>query len=371
MRDENIKNDLQEIVKVANRTLKMFQIEKAKKEERQKNIETINESIKTATKVIDKCAEDISEKEENEFLEKEHEIVLLLKSKGINVLSCNIKLLNNKKYIIELIEDYKDSRIREKDIITNISDLLSKILGTKIVLLRDRINDENEEYSQVYSSEDKYVLQVGSSKIAKEGSEVSGDCSLQIKLADGKYLLAIADGMESGEKARECSKLTLRLIKQMLSAGFDNEDSISMINSRLNLLNNAERFSTLDVSILDLYSGKIEILKNAACNTYIKNKKNIKKITSKGMPIGIINKVDVQTENLDVQDGDIIVMCTDGVLDPNNSKDSEWIEDFLKNISTNNVQKIADLILAEAIDNNYGVVRDDMTIIVSKIVKRK
>ena len=44
-----------------------------------------------------------------------------------------------------------------------------------------------------------------------------------------------------------------------------------MINSRINLLGTTDRYSSLDASILDLYAGKIEILKNGACNTYIKN----------------------------------------------------------------------------------------------------
>ena len=68
-------------------------------------------------------------------------------------------------------------------------------------------------------------------------------------------------------------------------------------------------------------------------------------------------------------DGEIIVMCSDGVL---NSKSDygTWMEDFIKNISTKNVQKIADLILAEALDNYKGTAKDDMTVIVSKIVKK-
>lgn len=70
---------------------------------------------------------------------------------------------------------------------------------------------------------------------------------------------------------------------------------------------------------------------------------------------------------MQVNDYDIVVMCSDGVLEEN----SEWLEPFLENLNTNNVQKIADLILAEAIDNSYGVARDDMTVIVSKILKRK
>ena len=371
MRDENIKNDLQEIVKIANRTLKIFQINRAKQEERKNAVKTMNENLKGVVKVIDKCAEEITEKKENKFAKKEQEILILFKNKNLNINNCNIKKLKNEKYIVELNLDYNDLRLREKDIITNIADIISKSIGTKITLQRERKDEERKIYKQVYSSEDKFVLQVGSARITKDNSEISGDCSLQIKLADGKYLLAIADGMGTGPKAREYSKLSLRLIKQMLSAGFDKEESVKFINSRLNYVGASKRYSTLDVSILDLYTGKIEILKNAACNTYIKNKKNIRTIESDNLPIGMIDNIELKSQTIDVSDGDILVMCSDGIIDSSNDDNRDWISDFLKNISTNNVQKIADLILAEAIDNNYGIAQDDMTVIVSKILKRK
>ena len=262
-------------------------------------------------------------------------------------------------------------KVREKDVTTNISDIISKSIGSKVVFQRDRIDEETKEYNQVYSSEDKFVLQVGSAKITKDGSEISGDCSLQIKLADGKYLLAIADGMGSGEKARECSKVTLRLVKQMLSAGFDKEESVEMINSRMNLSSNSEIYSSLDMSILDLYVGKIEVLKSGACNTYIKNRKNIEKIKAESLPVGIVNNIELKSQTIDISDGDIMVMCSDGILEAKDDTKKEWMEEFLRNVSTNNVQKLADLILAEAIDNSYGIAQDDMTVIVSKIMKKK
>ena len=371
MRDENIKNNLQEVVKIANRTLKAFQINRAKQEERKNNLETINQGLKSVTKIIDKCAEEIKEQKENIYLKKEQEVEILLKNKNINIEKCRIKKLKNEKYIVELKLNYEDTRLKEKDIITNIADVISKSIGTKLVLQRDRQDDDKKEYYQVYSSEDKFVLQVGSSKITKDGSEVSGDCSLQIKLADGKYLLAIADGMGSGEKARECSKLALRLVKQMLSAGFNEDESIEMINSRMNLTSNSEIYSTLDIAILDLYIGKIQILKSGACNTYIKNKKNISKVKAESLPVGIVNNIKLQSETVNIENEDIMVMYSDGVLDTKEEMQKEWLEDFLKNVNTNNVQKLADLILAEAIDNSYGIAQDDMTVIVSKIVKRK
>lgn len=371
MQDENIKNDLQEIVKIANRTLKVFQINRAKEQERKNTIKSINENLKGVVKVIDKCAEEITQKKENKFAKKEQEILILLKNKNINIYNCSMKQLKNDKYIIQLKLDYNDNRVKEKDIMTNIADLLSKSVGTRIVLQRERRDEEKQEYYQVYSSEDKFVLQVGSAKITKDNSNVSGDCSLQIKLADGKYLLAIADGMGSGEKAREYSKITLRLIKQMLSAGFDNEESVNLINSRINYLGASKRYSTLDVSVLDLFAGKIEMLKSASCDTYIKNKKNIRRVKSDGLPLGIVDDIELKSQTIEILDGDIIVMCSDGIVDSKNDEGQDWIVEFLKNVSTNNVQKLADLILAEAIDNSYGIAQDDMTIIVSKIVKRK
>lgn len=371
MQDENIKNDLQEVVKIANRTLKIAQINKAKEEERKRNLDSVSKSLENVSKVIDNCAQEIVEKKENIFSKKEQEIELLLKSKNIEVQNCKIKLLDNGKHIVELKYEYGNTQAREKASITSISDVISKVLDSKVVAQRDRLDEENKEYVQVYSSEDKFVLQVGSARITKDGSKISGDCSLQIKLADGKYLLAIADGMESGVKAREASKVTLRLIKQMLSSGFNKEESLKMLNSRMNLMQNKESYSTLDVTILDLYAGKAEIIKNAACNTYIKNGTNISKVELNNLPVGIIDNVELQSRTIDVNDGDIYVMCSDGVLETKDDTKTEWLEEFLKNVSVTNIQKLADMILAEAIDNNFGIAQDDMTVIVSKIVKRK
>ena len=370
MQDISIKNDLQDIIKLANRSYKMVQINIAKEQERNKNIKNITTHLKQATKIIDDCAEKIVEKEENIFSKKEKEIELLLKSKKINIKQCIIKKLKNGKYIVSLELPKEETRLKEKEIITNISDIISKSLNTKIIFHREKtLNEEN--FLQIYASEDKYILQVGSSKISKEYTNMSGDSNLQMKLEDGKYLLAIADGMGSGQEARESSKFTLKMIKNLVSSGFEKESSLELINSSLELNSNNETYSSLDLSVLDLFTGKVEFIKNGACSTYIKKKKNIEKITLENLPLGITDRLSLKTKSVLVDEGDIIVMCSDGVVDSKEEIQKDWIEEFLKNINTNNVQKLSDLILAEAIDNNYGIAKDDMTIIVCKIVKKK
>lgn len=370
MQDERLKDDLQDIIKIANRTYKMLQIEIAKKEERNNNIENISNNIKEVSKVIDDCAEKIVDNSKNEYDRKEKELINLFNLKKIKIEQSSIKKLKNKKFIITLKILNENSKLREKDVTTNIADLISKNLGEKISFQREKKIDE-KSFAQVYASEDKYIMQVGSSKISKEGSQVSGDCNLQIRLDDGKYLLAIADGMGSGEKARESSKFVIKMIKKLTISGFEKEESVKLINSALNINSGNETYSSLDVSVLDLFTGEAEFLKNAACTTYIKNKKTIRKISADNLPIGIVKDVNVKVQNEKVSDGDIILMVSDGVLDSKDDGKNDWIEAFLRNVSTNNVQKLSDLLLAEAIDNNYGIAQDDMTIIACKIVKKK
>ena len=69
-----------------------------------------------------------------------------------------------------------------------------------------------------------------------------------------------------------------------------------------------------------------------------------------------------------MKDGDILIMCSDGIIDSNKEQaDDRWFIKLIKEINTNNVKKMANIIINEAIDNGYGVLKDDMTVIAIKI----
>ena len=80
---------------------------------------------------------------------------------------------------------------------------------------------------------------------------------------------------------------------------------------------NNEIFATLDIAIVDLYKGNIEFIKSGACPTYIKNKKRVQMIKSTSLPTGIIEETTIQTFDKDIEAGDIMLMCSDGILDSN------------------------------------------------------
>ena len=372
MQDDLVKHDLQEIIKIVNRTYKMIQLELTKQTEKIKQQKVMKQSLKNVSKAIDDCAKEMLENNNNKFSDLEKEIQKIFETKNLLIKDVLIKQPKNGKYIVLLNLDIKmaDS-LREKGRINNISDILSKILKSKIAFQKDYKSTEKQEYIQTYSSEDKYIMQVGSSKISEDNSKMSGDCNLQIRINDGKYVLAISDGMGTGQSAREKSKMAINTLKELLEKGFEKQESVALINSMLNQKDANDSYTSMDITVLDLFTGKAEFMKNGSCSTYIKNKKNIQVIKSNQNPIGILENVELKTTELDVSDGDIILMCSDGVLESKENYNKDWIEEYLRNISTNNVQKMADMILAEAIDNSYGIANDDMTVIVAKIMKKK
>ena len=192
-----------------------------------------------------------------------------------------------------------------------------------------------------------------------------------MQLRDGKYMIALSDGMGSGEKAKKSSSTVIQMLRRLLTTGFDKDISIGLINSSINLNSNEETYATIDISIIDLCTGNIEFIKNGACPTFIKSGKNVEVVQAISFPAGVLDKIDLVVYDKDLQENDLIIMCSDGIIESNTEymNKNEWLKSLLENLTTNNVQKIADIILHEAIDNGYGIAKDDMTVIVAKLKK--
>lgn len=144
-----------------------------------------------------------------------------------------------------------------------------------------------------------------------------------------------------------------------------------MINTTLSLNSKGDSFATLDIAILDLYNGNIEFIKNGAMPTYVKKGRNVEIIKAISLPTGILNNIELVTYGKDIEENDIYVMCTDGVAESNEAYENKelWVKYILEDIETNEPTRIADILLKEAIDNNYGTPKDDMTVVVMRIDK--
>ena len=357
--EDNINQVLRAVNSAYQRSKSDF-VWKKKLEQSKKNMKNQLDNVSKAIQDIANNIEKSSKLEEEQEKQRE-EIITLLKQKQIEVEDVILKKEN--RYFIEIYLNKNQEEFENVDI----SEILSKVCKERIVenkeaSLGNRIN---------YISDDNYVMGFATANATKNKSEVSGDSILNIRLKDGNYLIAISDGMGSGSKAMQSSRQALKMLENLLLSGFDKNTSIELIKSAL-ISQNEESFATLDIAIVDLYKGKVEFMKSGACPTYLKLNKKVKVVKANSLPTGIIDESKLDIFDVDIQENEIMLMCTDGILDSNvEYKNKElWIKYLLEDIETNNTKKISDLILNEAIDNNYGIPKDDMTIVTCKFMKK-
>ena len=349
-----MENSIFQVIKNINYTYKISKINFVWKQKAIQDKKNMSDKLNVVSKVISNLAEEISSEEKVKQTGIE-EIKILTKQKGINVKEILLDKQKSGKNIIKL-------EIENKTIntINTMENILSRALNDKI-----KYSGKEDDFDR-YESEDKFKLEIGISSTTKTNSEISGDSSIQTKLKDGKYLLAISDGMGSGQAARNSSKKVINMLENLLTSGFEKDTSIELINTAMTASVEDDMYATIDAAILDLYSGNIEFIKNGACSTYIKTKNDVQIVKDSSMPVGMSNNVKSVKYDKDLEDGNIIVLCTDGIQD---SGEENWVKNILERIQTDNVQKIADIIIGEAIDNGFGIAKDDMTIIVARVRK--
>lgn len=369
-KNKKVEEEVSKITKVINysyRISKMNFIWKKKMDESKKNVSNQLEGVSEA---ISNLANEIS-KNPDEFEDKKQEILTLLEQKEIKIKDISIKKQKSGRFIVDIYADTCDNLDGTSCDIKKIGKILNKVFNDKFIIQDQQcgLRENKQKCKFTYIMQDKLNIQIGVAKTTKADSPVSGDSNLQTKLDDGKYLLALSDGMGSGPEARKSSKIAIKMLERLLEAGFDKDISIKLINSTLIANLEDDMYATLDVAILDLYKGNLEFIKNGACPTFIKRGKEIQILKSLELPTGIVENMDLVVYDYDLQPDDLIVMCTDGVIESNTEYISKelWIKYLLEDMQTTDAQKIADIILSEAIDNNYGKQKDDMTVIVAKI----
>ena len=369
---KKMNENIEQIVKAVNYAYKVSKSNFIWEEKVKSNKKNVQAQLDGVSKAISSIAVKMEEeiKQDTSYIEEKKKAITALKIKDILVDGIEINQKDNRYFIDVYLKE--DSKTTQNTDVDKIQKVLEKSLNEKLMPNEAKTKKLNKQGKRAfcYLSADKYLIQIGQATKIKNDSPVSGDSLLQIRLNDGKYLLAISDGMGSGPEARKSSQIAIKMLERLLMSGFDKDTSIDLINTTI-MNANEEIFATLDIVIIDLYNGKIEFIKNGACPTYVKNKKKVQIVKSLSLPAGLLNNINLTTYDKDIEDQDILVMCSDGILDSNvEYKNKElWVKYMLEDIETSNSQKIADLIINEAVDNCYGISKDDMSIIVCKLIK--
>ncbi|MBS3873475.1 MAG: stage II sporulation protein E [Firmicutes bacterium] len=201
---------------------------------------------------------------------------------------------------------------------------------------------------------------------------ISGDSFRIAELVGGKLALMISDGMGDGPLARQESRTAISLMEQMLRAGFDKEVTVQTINAVLALRSQGESFATVDMALLDLYTGNAEVMKIGASSSYHRRGDKVDVIRATTLPAGILSNIEIETSKLQLLPGDILVMLSDGVLEGQGGMvdKEEWLSRILRQATAEKAKDLAEYILNRARNNCGGTVTDDMTVLVLKILDK-
>lgn len=331
--------------------------------------ELVCEQLYGVSSIIDNIADELDiELKFKDDLEKKLADELLKNKIDVD----SVIVLENKHGRYEVSIKHKECG-RKKFCVKELLPIVNKVLGRKM----DRDSFECNTIKQGRDSicklrlieQQKFRVTTGKAAAVKTDSPVSGDSYTVMTLSDGRFLMALSDGMGSGDPAREQSAATLELFEDFIETGFEKDTAINMINSVLVLKSNEESFATLDICTVDLYSGVAEFAKIGAASAFLVHNGKIEVIKSTSLPVGILNNVDIEINRKKLNEKDLIIMVTDGVIDSKKDILSKelWMMEILQSLDSGAPQDIADYILDEAKKNNSGVVRDDMTVLVSRV----
>lgn len=244
--------------------------------------------------------------------------------------------------------------------------IVSECAGRTMVLERDERPILGTEYCTILCMEGpKYYTLRGVARIGKGCKKISGDSFSMLEMPGGKQSVTLSDGMGAGECAFKESAMVVELLEELLEAGFPKETAIQMLNTALVMGREELRFSTIDMSVFDLYSGTCEFVKAGASMTFVKQKDKVESIRSTSLPIGVVPKMELDCAVRKLEDGDMVVMVTDGVLDALPVGEQELLmQTVIAGTKKSNPKEMAHHILEQVLECSGEVPLDDMTVMV-------
>lgn len=215
-----------------------------------------------------------------------------------------------------------------------------------------------------------YSASVGTASLCAEGEreDVCGDACSAKRCEGGRLLMMLCDGMGHGEEAHRQSEKTLELLLLLLEAGYTRRQAITAVNGMMLGASEEERFSTVDLADVDLWTGEVYCEKLGACASWVVRGGHMKKIEGSSLPLGIVQEAVPTAAQQRLHSGDILILMSDGVADAFET------EDQLRKTLEDNVyiqpQRMADAILRSALLAGGGSPRDDMSVMVLLLMDR-
>lgn len=236
--------------------------------------------------------------------------------------------------------------------------------GNRSIVGRDKA-------TYVFLQKPKIMCSYGVAKMVQTGQEISGD-SFRAGRCDGcKFVMALSDGMGSGPQANRESDTVVDMFFRFVESGFSVQVALRLMNAAMIFGADTERFSTLDACLVDEYTGIVDIYKVGAHVSFVKRKDSVEVVGAESLPMGAMATVDTVPHRSYLEEGDFLVMVTDGVLEYLHVDNPvEVLQDMIEEMESADAATFSRKIIERMMLFTGGVVQDDMTVLTLKAMER-
>lgn len=109
------------------------------------------------------------------------------------------------------------------------------------------------------------------------------------------------------------SAMTTGLLCRLIQAGVGFDAALKMVNSALLVKSGEESLATIDVTQIDLYTGRPTSTRRGQPPSFVVKSGRTGYVESTSLPAGILRGVSFEKSTIGLREGDMVVMVSDGV----------------------------------------------------------
>lgn len=279
-----------------------------------------------------------------------------ISSNGYTLVYFKIKKLYEDDFMIELgIRGFAFEDIKER-----LSKIISHSFKREVTLEYD-YSENGKVYFRIIPKT-SCKIEYSTSQIA--AGNISGDNMLISETKDGKIVSVICDGMGKGYSASLSSEFVIGMFEELFKSSLSSYAIIQMMNTYCEIKDSIDSFCTLDYMELDRKNKALTFYKMSSAPSYVFHKdKTIEKIENRRLPLG--KESEILTDKVKVDEGDIIVMSSDGIFD--NIKNENELNEYISSITHLPAPKIVYQIINYIKEINK-LTDDDISLVVLKVL---
>lgn len=253
------------------------------------------------------------------------------------------------------IPSHKRVRLENAETVVDLSEICEHPFDAPFC----RTSPDGTTVTMVYTEKAVYSVKWGASQLGNPDSRLCGDSYSYVDGRGGRVNFILSDGMGSGRNAAVDSAMTADLLGRLIEAGVSMDAALRLVNSALLVKVGDESLSTIDITGIDLYTGKAEFYKAGAAPTFLRKGGKSGYVESRSLPVGILSAVSFEKNAVTLREGDWIVMVTDGAT----AGGYDWLLRELEKYEGDDPKELSGRLAMQARERRIDGHEDDITVI--------